>query len=61
LGLWGWGVFFGAPLPPRAGLTAPFWWSFAAMAALTLACWPLLSSRAVAQARAQAATDQEPP
>jgi hypothetical protein len=34
----------------RAGLAAPFWCSFAAMAALTLACWPLLSSRAVAQA-----------
>ena len=28
---------------------------------LTLACWPLLSSRAVAQARAQAATGQQAP
>jgi MFS family permease len=55
------GAVFGGLLAARAGLTAPFWWSFAAMAVLTLACWPLLSSRAMAQARAQAATDQEPP
>jgi hypothetical protein len=48
-------------LAARAGLTAPFWCSFAAMAALTLACWPLLSSRAVARARALAAADEEGP
>jgi MFS family permease len=51
------GAVFGGLLAARAGLTAPFWCSFAAMAALTLACWPLLSSRAVTQARAQAATE----
>jgi MFS family permease len=51
------GAIFGGLLAARAGLTAPFWCSFAAMAALTLACWPLLSSRAVTQARAQAATE----
>ena len=50
------GAIFGGVLAARAGLTAPFWCSFAAMAALTLACWPLLSSRAMAHARAQAAT-----
>jgi predicted MFS family arabinose efflux permease len=55
------GAIVGGVLAARAGLTAPFWCSFAAMAALTLACWPLLSSRAVAQARAQAATGQESP
>jgi hypothetical protein len=29
------------------------------MSALTLACWPILSTRAVAQARAQAAPEGE--
>ena len=52
------GAILGGLLAARAGLTAPFWCSFAAMAALTLACWPLLSSRAVAQARALAATEE---
>jgi MFS family permease len=55
------GAIFGGVLAARAGLTAPFWCSFAAMAALTLACWPLLSSRAVAQARARAATEADRP
>jgi hypothetical protein len=54
-------AIFGGVLAARAGLTAPFWCSFAAMAALTLACWPLLSSRAVARARALAAADEEGP
>ena len=31
------------------------------MTVLTLACWPILSSRAVAQARAQAASEQDRP
>ena len=39
----------------------PFWCSFVAMTVLTLACWPILSSQAVAQARAQAATEQDRP
>jgi predicted MFS family arabinose efflux permease len=46
------GAIVGGVLAARAGLTAPFWCSFVAMAALTLACWPLLSSRAVARAQA---------
>jgi hypothetical protein len=48
-------------LAARYSLTAPFWCSFAAMSLLTLACWPILSARAVAQARAQASTENEPP
>jgi hypothetical protein len=48
-------------LAARYGLTAPFWCSFAAMSALTVACWPILSARAVAEARAQAAADADPP
>jgi hypothetical protein len=34
-------------------LTAPFWCAFAVMSLLTLASWPILSTRAIAQARAQ--------
>ena len=54
------GAVAGGVLAARYGLTAPFWCSFVAMAVLTLACWPILSARAVAQARAQAATDGDP-
>jgi hypothetical protein len=43
--------------PVRAD--GPFWCSFAAMSALTVACWPVLSARAIAQARAP--TDQPGP
>jgi hypothetical protein len=45
----------------RYGLTAPFWYSFAAMTVLTLACRPILSTWAIAQARAEASTGDEPP
>jgi hypothetical protein len=31
------------------------------MTVLTLACWPILSTRAVTQARAEASIDEEPP
>jgi MFS family permease len=55
------GAVAGGVLAARYGLTAPFWCSFVAMTLLTLACWPILSSRAVAQARAQAATEQDRP
>jgi hypothetical protein len=48
-------------LAARYGLTAPFWCSFVAMSLLTLACWPILSTRAVAQARAQASSDGAAP
>jgi hypothetical protein len=48
-------------LAARYSLTTPFWCSFAAMSLLTLACWPILSARAVAQARAQAATENDLP
>jgi MFS family permease len=51
------GAVAGGLLAARYGLTAPFWCSFAAMTVLTLACWPILSTRAVTQARAQAATE----
>jgi MFS family permease len=51
------GAVAGGVLAARYGLTAPFWSSFAVMTLLTLACWPILSTRAVAQARAQAATE----
>ena len=54
------GAVAGGVLAARYGLTAPFWCSFVAMTLLTLACWPILSARAVAQARAQAATDGDP-
>jgi MFS family permease len=46
------GAVIGGVLAARYGLTAPFWCSFVAMTLLTLACWPILSARAVAQARA---------
>jgi Na+/melibiose symporter-like transporter len=49
------GAVAGGLLAARYGLTAPFWCSFAAMSVLTLACWPILSARAVAAAREQAA------
>jgi MFS family permease len=55
------GAVAGGVLAARYGLTAPFWCSFVAMTVLTLACWPILSSRAVAQARAQAASEQDRP
>jgi MFS family permease len=54
------GAIAGGVLAARYGLTAPFWCSFVAMTLLTLACWPILSTRAVAQARAQAATEGDP-
>jgi MFS family permease len=55
------GAVAGGLLAARYGLTAPFWCSFAAMTTLTLACWPILSTRAVAQARAEAPTGEERP
>ena len=55
------GAIAGGVVAARYGLTAPFWCSFAAMTLLTLACWPILSARAVAQARAQAAADEYRP
>jgi len=54
------GAIAGGVLAARYGLTAPFWCSFVAMTLLTLACWPILSARAVAQAREQAATGGDP-
>ncbi|HEV3495813.1 MAG TPA: MFS transporter, partial [Actinomycetes bacterium] len=51
------GAIAGGLLAARYGLTAPFWCSFVAMTVLTIACWPILSARAVAQARAQAAAE----
>jgi predicted MFS family arabinose efflux permease len=45
------GAVAGGLLAARFGLTAPFWCSFAAMSALTVACWPVLTSRTVADAR----------
>jgi Na+/melibiose symporter-like transporter len=55
------GAIAGGVLAARYGLTAPFWCSFVAMSLLTLACWPILSTRAVAQARAQASSDGAAP
>ena len=55
------GAVAGGVLAARYGLTAPFWYSFAAMTVLTLACWPILSTWAIAQARAEASTGDEPP
>ena len=52
------GAVAGGVLAARYGLTAPFWCSFAAMTVLTVACWPILSARAVARARAQAPTEE---
>ena len=49
------GAVAGGLLAARFGLTAPFWCSFAAMSLLTAACWPVLSTRAVAAARQEAA------
>lgn len=51
------GAIAGGLLAARYGLTAPFWCSFVAMTVLTIACWPILSARAVARARAQAAAE----
>jgi predicted MFS family arabinose efflux permease len=48
------GAVAGGLLAARYGLTAPFWCSFTVMSLLTLACWPVLSTRAIAQARVQA-------
>jgi hypothetical protein len=48
------GAVAGGLLAARYGLTAPLWWSFTVMSLLTLACWPILSTRAIAQARVQA-------
>jgi predicted MFS family arabinose efflux permease len=47
------GAVAGGLLAARYGLTAPFWCSFTVMSLLTLACWPVLSTRAIAQARVQ--------
>ena len=55
------GAIAGGVRAARYGLPAPFWCSFAAMTVLTLACWPILSARAVAQARAQAAGGRDGP
>ena len=60
LRLAGAGAVAGGVLAARYGLTAPFWCSFAAMTVLTLACWPILSTRAMARARAQAPTEEPP-
>jgi predicted MFS family arabinose efflux permease len=54
------GAVAGGVLAARYGLTAPFWCSSVAMTLLTLACWPILSARAVAKARAHAATGGDP-
>ena len=48
------GAVVGGLLAARYGLTAPFWCAFAVMSLLTLASWPVLSTRAIAEARAQA-------
>jgi MFS family permease len=55
------GAVAGGVLAHRYSLTAPFWCSFAAMSVLTLACWPILSARAMAKARAQASADEALP
>jgi MFS family permease len=52
------GAVVGGVVAARFGLTAPFWCSFAAMSVLTVACWPILSTRRVAEARRQAATGE---
>jgi MFS family permease len=49
------GALAGGVLARRFGLTAPFWCSFAAMALLCLAAWPILSAATVRAARQQAA------
>lgn len=51
------GAVGGGLLAARYGLTAPFWCSFVAMSLLTVACWPILRARTVAEARSQAATE----
>ncbi|MFL6252793.1 MAG: hypothetical protein ACJ75N_20140 [Actinomycetes bacterium] len=48
------GAVAGGLRAARYGLTAPFWCSFTVISLLSLACWPILSTRAIAQARAQA-------
>jgi MFS family permease len=45
------GALAGGVLARRFGLTAPFWCSFAAMALLCLAAWPILSPSTVRAAR----------
>ena len=55
------GAVAGGLLAARYGLTAPFWCSFAAMTVLTVTCWPILSARAIARARAQAPADEDGP
>jgi MFS family permease len=50
------GALAGGLLARRFGLTAPFWCSFAAMALLCLAAWPILSTGTVRAAREQAAS-----
>jgi MFS family permease len=52
------GAAAGGLLARRYGITAPFWCSFAAMSVLTVACWPILSTRRVAEARRRAATGE---
>ena len=49
------GALVGGLLARRFGLTAPFWWSFAAMTLLVLAAWPVLSPHTIRTAREQAA------
>jgi hypothetical protein len=46
----------GGLLARRFGLTAPFCYSFVAMALLVLVAWPILSSGTVRAAREQAAS-----
>jgi hypothetical protein len=46
----------GGLLARRFGPTAPFWCSFAAMALLCLAAWPILSTGTVRAVREQAAS-----
>ena len=55
------GAVAGGLLAARYGLTAPFWCSFAAMTVLTVTCWPILSARAIARARAQAPAEEDGP
>jgi MFS family permease len=55
------GAVAGGVLAARYGLTAPFWCSFVAMTVLTVTCWPILSARAIAQARAQAPSEEAGP
>jgi hypothetical protein len=55
------GAVAGGLLAARYGLTAPFWCSFVLMTTLTVACWPILSARAIARAHAQAPAQKDGP